>query len=110
MYHTAANVLFIQIVCEYSDVLASACAAARAFPLFTRKSSYSGSKRNVTVEFLLVGGSTEQALSEEDIACVSDAAYGIRLAARLTDTPCADMHTEAFVEVGHVIKPFLDNK
>ena len=52
----------------------------------------------MTVEFLLVG--SESSLTESDLSCVSDVAYGVRLAARLTDTPCAEMHTDAFLEVG----------
>lgn len=88
----------LQIVCERTDILASACAIARAFPIYTRKSSGNGVKRTVTVEFLVVG--PECTLSESDITCVSDAAYGVRMAARLTDTPCAEMHTDAFIEVG----------
>lgn len=44
------------MVCEHSDVFASSCAIARAFPLFTRRSSSSrrAEKKNVTVEFLIV--------------------------------------------------------
>ena len=89
-------------MCEKSDVFASACAAARAFPIFTRKTSIGSAKRVVTIEFLVVyaGSATEgKALSEKDLQCIRDAACGIRLAARLTDTPCAEMHTEAFVKV-----------
>lgn len=46
----------LQMVCEHSDVFASSCAIARAFPLFTRRSSSSrrAEKKNVTVEFLIV--------------------------------------------------------
>lgn len=44
------------MVCEHSDVFASSCAIARAFPLFTRRSSSSrrAEKKNVTVEFLII--------------------------------------------------------
>ncbi|MEE6516047.1 hypothetical protein FKM82_025247 [Ascaphus truei] len=47
----------ILMVCERSDVFASACAIARAFPLFTRRSSASrrSEKKSVTVEFVLTG-------------------------------------------------------
>ena len=38
-------------------------------------------------------------LTEEDISCLTDAANAIRKAARITDTPCAEMHTMAFLEV-----------
>lgn len=45
------------MVCERSDVFASACAIARAFPLFTRRSASSRrkEKKHVTVEFITVG-------------------------------------------------------
>ncbi|PIO36792.1 hypothetical protein AB205_0100700 [Aquarana catesbeiana] len=47
----------ILMVCERSEVFASACAIARAFPLFTRRSSASrrADKKCVTVEFVLIG-------------------------------------------------------
>lgn len=45
------------MVCERSDAFASACALARAFPLFTHRSGASRrtEKKTVTVEFFLVG-------------------------------------------------------
>lgn len=45
------------MVCERSEVFASACALARAFPLFTHRFSASRrtEKKTVTVEFFLVG-------------------------------------------------------
>lgn len=51
--------LFLQIVCEKNDVYASGCAVARAFPLYSKKTS-SGSNENVTVsvEFIIVPGSS----------------------------------------------------
>lgn len=52
------SVLFpLQMVCERSDVFASACAIARAFPIFSRRSSSlrRAEKKHVTVEFLIVG-------------------------------------------------------
>uniref|UniRef100_A0ABI7WKL4 t-SNARE coiled-coil homology domain-containing protein n=1 Tax=Felis catus TaxID=9685 RepID=A0ABI7WKL4_FELCA len=47
----------ILMVCERSDAFASACALARAFPLFTHRSGASRrtEKKTVTVEFFLVG-------------------------------------------------------
>jgi len=86
------------IVCERSEVFASACAVARAFPLYSRKSGQSGHKSNITVEFLLVGPGSEQALTSAETSCLNDAAYGIQLAARIVDAPCSEMHTDAFLE------------
>lgn len=49
--------LSVQVVCERSDVFASACAIARAFPIFSRRSASSRrtEKKEVTVEFITVG-------------------------------------------------------
>ena len=49
--------LSLQMVCEQPEVFASACALARAFPLFTHRSGASrrAEKRTVVVEFFLVG-------------------------------------------------------
>ncbi|ELK04340.1 Putative aminopeptidase NPEPL1 [Pteropus alecto] len=46
----------IVMVCERSDAFASACALARAFPLFTHRAGASRrTDKTVTVEFFLVG-------------------------------------------------------
>lgn len=47
----------LQMVCERSDVFASSCAIARAFPIFSRRSSSSrrAEKKHVTVEFVIAG-------------------------------------------------------
>lgn len=47
----------LQMVCERSDAFASACALARAFPLFTHRSGAARrpEKKTVVVEFFLVG-------------------------------------------------------
>ena len=79
-------------------MFASVCAIARAFPLYSRKSC-SQTKRTVYVEFVLVGDSDMQTLSANELGCMCDTAEGVRMAARITDIPCADMHTDAFVEV-----------
>lgn len=52
-----ASLPVLQMVCEQPDVFASACALARAFPLFSHRSGASRrtEKRTVTVEFFLVG-------------------------------------------------------
>lgn len=46
-----------QMVCERSDAFASACALARAFPLFTHRAGAARrpEQKTVTVEFFLVG-------------------------------------------------------
>lgn len=54
---THRSVSALQMVCERSDVFASSCAMARAFPIFSRRSASSRrtEKKHVTVEFLIVG-------------------------------------------------------
>uniref|UniRef100_A0A668A797 Aminopeptidase like 1 n=1 Tax=Myripristis murdjan TaxID=586833 RepID=A0A668A797_9TELE len=83
----------IVMVCERSDVFASACAIARAFPLFSRRSTSSRrtEKKQVTIEFVIIGQDsgpldpTELELSE-------------KLAARIVDTPCNEMSTDHFLD------------
>jgi len=89
---------FFVIVCERSDVYASACAVARAFPLFSHKSGGPPPQITVSVEFILVGPGSDDLISEKDIQCLSDAAHGIRLAAKIVDAPCSEMHVDAFLD------------
>ncbi|KAK7481689.1 hypothetical protein BaRGS_00027062 [Batillaria attramentaria] len=89
---------FIVLACERADVLASACAIARALPLFCGKSNLSEVERTVTVEVLLKGAGSDEPLSNGDISALSAAAASVRLAAKITDMPCAQMHTDAFLE------------
>uniref|UniRef100_A0A3Q2DV42 Aminopeptidase like 1 n=1 Tax=Cyprinodon variegatus TaxID=28743 RepID=A0A3Q2DV42_CYPVA len=87
----------IVVVCERSDVFASACAIARAFPLFTRRSAASRrtEKKHVTVEFVVVDGLVFPFFF---LQCLSNAADGVRLAARIVDTPCNEMNTDHFLD------------
>ncbi|XP_020628724.1 probable aminopeptidase NPEPL1 [Orbicella faveolata] len=88
----------IVVVCERSDAFASACAIARAFPTFSRKSSKAKlMPKTVTIEFVLVG-KNDSPITSEDVECMSAVAESIRLSARLVDMPCQDMHTSAFVQ------------
>ncbi|XP_073707616.1 probable aminopeptidase NPEPL1 [Garra rufa] len=95
----AGNNRCIVMVCERSDVFASACAIARAFPLFTRRSASSRrtEKKHVTVEFVTVGQDNGP-LEVSTLECLANAADGIRLAARIVDTPCSEMNTDDFLE------------
>ncbi|XP_063315708.1 probable aminopeptidase NPEPL1 [Pelobates fuscus] len=89
----------IVMVCERSEVFASACAIARAFPLFSRRSSASrrSEKKSVTVEFLLTGHNNGP-MDVTTLNCLANAAEGVRLAARIVDTPCNEMNTDDFIE------------
>ncbi|KAJ7337186.1 putative aminopeptidase npepl1 [Desmophyllum pertusum] len=89
----------IVVVCERSDAFASACAIARAFPTFSRKTSKAKIRsKTVTVEFVLVGNNYDSPITSEDVECMTAVADSIRLTARLVDMPCQDMHTSAFVQ------------
>ncbi|ETE71194.1 putative aminopeptidase NPEPL1, partial [Ophiophagus hannah] len=96
----------ILMVCERSEVFASACAIARAFPLFTLRSSSSRriEKKTVVVEFFLIGQNNGP-VEVEMLKCLESATEGVRLAARIVDTPCNEMNTDKFLEeIGKVGK------
>lgn len=89
----------IVMVCERSEVFASACAISRAFPIFSRRSSATRrtDKKHVTVEFLITGPDSNP-LEQAELQCLSSAADGVRLAARIVDTPCNEMNTDHFLD------------
>ncbi|KAJ8979435.1 hypothetical protein NQ317_003214 [Molorchus minor] len=98
----------IVIVCERSDLYASACAVARAYPLYSKKSSGSGEGEVITiyVQFIIIpnnfGKENSAAeggeLTAQEIAALDEAAKGIRMAARIVDTPCNEMTVDHFLE------------
>lgn len=109
MYSFALFIL--QIVCEREEVFASACAIARAFPLYSKKTQRNGIPVSnsttsplptnscvVTVEFIIVGDDTTL-LSEKDLATLDAVCHGIRMAARIVDTPCNEMNVDQFLKV-----------
>ena len=51
------------MVTEKKDVFASACAIARAFPLYANKSNMSQTLRKVVVEFVIVGTGNDKIMS-----------------------------------------------
>ena len=80
-------------------MFALGCAVARAFPLYTRKNFLGIRKQStITVEFCFKGENTAPP-TDEEVSCLGEAAKGIRLTAQIVDTPCNEMHTDAFVEV-----------
>ncbi|XP_033848545.1 probable aminopeptidase NPEPL1 isoform X2 [Acipenser ruthenus] len=89
----------IMVVCERSAVFASACAIARAFPLFSRRSGLSkhSERQTVAVEFILLEPSNGP-LTTATLKCLSNAAESIRMAARIVDTPCNEMSTDDFLQ------------
>lgn len=101
----------VVIVCERSDVFASACAVARAYPLYSCKTSNNSSTHQptVSVEFLIVPGSDipnernglpddTTPLSKEDLECITATCHGIRLAAKIVDAPCNQMNVDHFLQ------------
>lgn len=57
------------MVCARSEVLASACAVARAFPVYSRK-THDHKKQTVCVGFLIVG-SDASPLTDEEVECLN---------------------------------------
>ena len=101
----------VVIVCRQEDVYASGCAVARAYSLYSRKTT--GEPPNVqsrqvrdvvvTVEFLIVDDDEESAaspssLTDNDIAALNSSCEAIMMTARIVDTPCNEMNTDHFVE------------
>ncbi|XP_047480806.1 probable aminopeptidase NPEPL1 [Penaeus chinensis] len=100
----------IVLVCERSDVFASACGVARAYPLYSRKTAAcSSSDHNVSVEVILVG-SGDSPLNEDDIRILNESVYSVRLAARIVDTPANEMHTDSFIEMAQNVGQSLGIK
>ncbi|KAL5014163.1 hypothetical protein ScPMuIL_008433, partial [Solemya velum] len=84
------------LVCEKSELFASVCAIARALPLYHTKTAATKEK-NVTVEFYVVDAESKSPTAH-DIQAFTTVSGGVRMAARIVDTPCADMHTDKFIE------------
>ncbi|OQR70481.1 putative aminopeptidase NPEPL1-like [Tropilaelaps mercedesae] len=110
--HTSGTDESLVIVCERRDVFASACAVARAFPLYSRKSDDSADGecapkcgRTISLEFLLLGDGEK--LSTEEIVALQTAIGSVRLAARIVDTPCQDMNVCAFLDEIKQVGDFL---
>lgn len=96
--HSTGTDECIVLVCERSDLFASACGVARAYPIYSRKTAVgSSSDHSVTVEVLLVG-TGDSPISEEDIKVLNDSVFGVRLAAKIVDSPANEMHTSGFID------------
>lgn len=110
-------------MCDKKDVFASACAVARAYPLYSRKSGNNGNGGNstdstddkivVNVEFVVIENetiATENILTDADIECLTNTMNGIRLAAKIVDMPCNEMNVSHFIEEIGVIANELSVK
>ncbi|GAB0092520.1 probable aminopeptidase NPEPL1 [Sergentomyia squamirostris] len=97
----------VVLVCEKRDLFASACAVARAFPLFSRKNRRGGAESStVNVEFIVVDSGDRiifNSLLPSEIACIENVARGIRLAAKIVDTPCNEMNVTHFLEEVNIV-------
>jgi len=98
---------YVVIFCEKKDAFASGCAVARAFPLYSRKSSaLTKDESTINVELILVSKCpktgefkiAEEKLSTSDLDLIQNAAFAIRNTAKIIDTPCNEMHTDQFIE------------
>jgi len=83
----------ILALADADHAFAAGCAAARAFPRYSRRSGTSGDERVVELSFL----HPEGAVGDATLTRVSVAADAIRLAGELVDMPASELHTESFV-------------
>uniref|UniRef100_A0A915LCJ1 Cytosol aminopeptidase domain-containing protein n=1 Tax=Meloidogyne javanica TaxID=6303 RepID=A0A915LCJ1_MELJA len=94
--------LSILLFCDFSNIMASCAAIARAFPLFSLKTTKSGYE---SIEIELVLPNEEEKPTDSDIKFLQYLCANIRECCRLVDTPADILHTEVlFIEIG----AFLD--
>ena len=91
----------IKVVCERKNSIASACAIARSFPLYSSKTGEAKSPRNVKVAFVFTDHAkfSSNTPTHEETVAFNTLAESIRLTAKIIDTPCAEMTTNHFLEV-----------
>lgn len=91
----------ILVACERQYGIACACAVARAYPLYSRKTSDINKNRNVTVTFLFTdeirNKSGLELSNDDDVRCFNTMGDSVRLSAKITDMPCAEMNTDDFL-------------
>jgi len=88
---------YIVIVGEVKSAFALGCAASRIFPLYNRKKDEQKDQCDVIIEFVFVDDK-DHVLSENDVTCLTASAESIRLAAKIVDAPCNEMHVNAFLD------------
>lgn len=83
----------------------SACAAVRAFPLFSQKTVLTDISSTVNIEFILIENDSVSAyqLTDNDIECLENAEHAIRLTAKIVDAPCSHMNVSDFVNEIEII-------
>jgi probable aminopeptidase NPEPL1 len=90
---SAGDVTVLLAVDDASHAFAAGCAAARAFPSYSRKGSTGEKDRTVTVGILAPDGPVDVP------ARLPHAAEGIRLAQDLLDQPTSELDTKAFADL-----------
>lgn len=85
-----ADALIVLHLDDGAHLMASACAVARAFPMYSSKTS---EPKEQEVQ-LVVEGTVES----PNCSGVQRAMDGVRSAARLLDTPTSELYTDAFVD------------
>jgi len=87
---------FVVLVTRREELFASAMAVARCYPQYNMKTHAAAPKqRFITVEIVLTCG---HLLTQEDVELLTYSAKCVRLSAKIVDTPCAQMHTDAFLQ------------
>lgn len=96
--HTIGNNQLIVIACSSKNRLASACAVARAYPIFSAKTDEKAKERSVYVTFLYTDEPSSLGKpNEDDVKSFKYLADSIRLSAKIVDIPCSAMNTDDFL-------------
>lgn len=81
-------------------MFAYGCAVSRAFPLFSRKMGQDYSVATIHVEFMVLEEcGLVSTITKEEAEVLQTAAYAVRMAARIVDTPCNEMNVDLFLAV-----------
>jgi probable aminopeptidase NPEPL1 len=81
----------VMVLDDAAHAFPSALAIARAFPLYSGKSKQDGDAQEIHVAFVGPNGPVSESRAQVAMA-------GVRMAARLVDMPCSELHTNAFVD------------
>lgn len=87
--------LSILLYSDFSNIMASCAAIARAFPLFSLKTTNSGYE-SVEIELVVLDG--EEKPTDSDMQFLHNLCTNIRECCKLVDTPADILHTEAFLD------------
>lgn len=90
----ATDVRVLHVLNDDADLSAAAAATSRSFPLYHTKTSKKGDQPVKTARVAFLGADGQ---SLEASATDKATAIGVRLAARLVDTPCSEMNTDHMV-------------